>query len=395
MKSLIAFLTLFLLPLTASAQWQPTGATTGPIYYNGGNVGIGTATPTAPLHVVGTSLFTSPVTIGKQIIGMPWTNVSAPPAGYIKLVTPIVATESNMFHIAIRGYLNQPGQPFEIRCAGYAYTVSGLISNSCMTSGISLPVVIASEVRTGGANVVVIRIGTPTTSWYYTHFTAEYVGWNAKNASDFVWALGETTPALTGNTNNVIEDDAGGTLAVGATGTAAATTKLTVNGATQMNGNASVTGDLVVTGTVSGARVFNATYQDIAEWVPATEDMLPGTVVVLNPDKANQVMPSSRPYDTMVAGVVSAQPGVVLGVSDAAKEQIATMGRVKVRVDATAGAIRIGDILVTGSKPGTAMKSQPVNVSGIAMHRPGTVVGKALENLPSGEGEILVLLSLQ
>jgi hypothetical protein len=68
---------------------------------------------------------------------------------------------------------------------------------------------------------------------------------------------------------------------------------------------------------------------------------------------------------------------------------------VKVRVDATAGAIRIGDILVTGSKPGTAMKSQPVNVSGIAMHRPGTVVGKALENLPSGEGEILVLLSLQ
>ena len=41
------------------------------------------------------------------------------------------------------------------------------------------------------------------------------------------------------------------------------------------------------------------------------------------------------------------------------------------------------------------MKSQPVNLSGIEMHRPGTLLGKALEPLASGQGEILVLLSLQ
>jgi hypothetical protein len=29
------------------------------------------------------------------------------------------------------------------------------------------------------------------------------------------------------------------------------------------------------------------------------------------------------------------------------------------------------------------------------MHRPGTLIGKALEPLSEGEGEILVLLSLQ
>jgi hypothetical protein len=65
------------------------------------------------------------------------------------------------------------------------------------------------------------------------------------------------------------------------------------------------------------------------------------------------------------------------------------------RVDATRAAIAIGDLLVSSDKPGTAMKSIPVELSGISMHRPGTIVGKALEPMPAGEGEILVLLSLQ
>jgi hypothetical protein len=42
-----------------------------------------------------------------------------------------------------------------------------------------------------------------------------------------------------------------------------------------------------------------------------------------------------------------------------------------------------------------AMKSQAVEIGGITLHRPGTIIGKALEPLESGEGEILVLLSLQ
>jgi hypothetical protein len=42
-----------------------------------------------------------------------------------------------------------------------------------------------------------------------------------------------------------------------------------------------------------------------------------------------------------------------------------------------------------------AMKSQPLDLGGVGIHRPGTVVGKALEPLVAGEGEILVLLSLQ
>src|SRR5205814_7227617 len=123
--------------------------------------------------------------------------------------------------------------------------------------------------------------------------------------------------------------------------------------------------------------------------------MSSGTVVVLNPEHNNEVMRSSAAYDTTVAGVVSAMPGVILGEASLSKEKIATTGRVKVRVDASRAAIRIGDLLVTSDKPGMAMKSEPVDIAGIKMHRPGTLIGKALEPLKSGEGEILVLLSLQ
>jgi hypothetical protein len=156
-----------------------------------------------------------------------------------------------------------------------------------------------------------------------------------------------------------------------------------------------VNGNVLVTGSITGASVIGSVYQDVAEWVPATTDMEPGTVVVLNEERTNEVMPSHRAYDTSVAGVVSAQPGVLLGVAGDSKEQIATTGRVRVRVDATRGAIRVGDLLVTSHIPGTAMKSTPLDLGGIAIHRPGTIIGKALEPLEDGVGEILVLLSLQ
>jgi hypothetical protein len=155
-----------------------------------------------------------------------------------------------------------------------------------------------------------------------------------------------------------------------------------------------VTGSAHFTGTVTGTNI-SATYQDVAEWVPTTQDLAPGTVVVLDATASNHVVASTRPYDTTVAGVVSPQPGLILGIAGPEKAMIATTGRVKVRVDASAGPIAIGDLLVTGTKPGLAMKSQPVEFGGVAMHRPGTVVGKALEPLAGGEGEILVLLSLQ
>lgn len=150
-----------------------------------------------------------------------------------------------------------------------------------------------------------------------------------------------------------------------------------------------VVGDIVATGNVA------AKYQDVAEWVPASEPMEEATVVVLDPNVSNHVMSSSHAYDTGVAGVISAKPGFLLGEGGSDKVMVATTGRVKVKVDASRHPIHVGDLLVTSDIAGVAMVSEPIKVAGTKMHRPGTIIGKALEPMAGGRGEILVLLSLQ
>ena len=150
-----------------------------------------------------------------------------------------------------------------------------------------------------------------------------------------------------------------------------------------------VAGDAVVDGNVA------AKYQDVAEWVASAEALAPGTVVVVDAARVNEVRGSRQAYDVAVAGAVSERPGVMLGERGPGKVLVAQSGRVKVKVDATHGAIRAGDLLVTSTTPGYAMRSRPLRVNGAEVHRPGTILGKALEPLSSGRGEILVLLTLQ
>jgi hypothetical protein len=150
-----------------------------------------------------------------------------------------------------------------------------------------------------------------------------------------------------------------------------------------------VVGDITVTGNI------NAKYQDVAEWVPARTALSAGTVVVLDPEHTNQVMASALAYDTRVAGVISQQPGLILGEGGEGKVMVATTGRVRMKVDATKAPIRVGDLLVTSAEEGVAMRSEPLDLAGTKIHRPGTIIGKALEPLSKGKGEILVLLSMQ
>ena len=152
---------------------------------------------------------------------------------------------------------------------------------------------------------------------------------------------------------------------------------------------------LDVVGDIKASGTIHAKYQDLAEWVPSAEQLSAGTVVVLDTTKSNQVISSTQSYDTRVAGVISAQPGITLGEGGEGKVLVATTGRVRVKVDASRGAIQIGDLLVTSDVSGVAMKSEPVELAGRKMHMPGTIIGKALEPLAKGSGEILVLLSLQ
>ena len=155
-----------------------------------------------------------------------------------------------------------------------------------------------------------------------------------------------------------------------------------------------VNGDINAVGTITGGTI-QAKYQDVAEWVDSPQQLTAGTVVVLDPDKNNQVVASTQSYDSRVAGVISPQPGITLGERGEGRVLVAATGRVRVKVDASNGPIKIGDLLVTSDKEGVAMKSLPIEVGGARIHRPGTLIGKALEPLAQGTGEILVLLSLQ
>jgi hypothetical protein len=303
--------------------------------------------------------------------------------GYLRLMTPISDQVSNMFTLHVYGYNYNGSQAIDIRCSAYSYAGLGLTSKACTTTGTQYPVEITTE-PSGGSNHVVVRIGDLTTPWYFPNFTVDYDGWVPQSAAGFVWsvqsAVPSGAPALTNMNNVVIRPDGGGSVEIGqnpGSGPVDQTPRLTVHGSVVVDGD------------------IGAKYRDVAEWVSVRTKMSPGTVVIVSADNSDEVVPSDRAYDTAVAGVVSGQPGITLGVASESKAKIATTGRVTVHADATRHPIKRGDLLVTSDKPGMAMYSEPIEVAGTKMHRPGTLVGKALEPLESGEGDILVLLSLQ
>lgn len=227
------------------------------------------------------------------------------------------------------------------------------------------------------AKLHVTGVSPNGTAQFHGSIYSTHINWNGDNTEDTYIRGGKGTSRVIINdlpSGNVLMAQGGGNVGIG---TASPTSKL------------HVVGDVTVTGNIA------AKYQDLAEWVPAEEQLDAGTVVVLDGAKSNHVISGNKSYDTRVAGVISAQPGIVLGEKGDNKVLVATTGRVLVNVDATNGPIEIGDLLVTSDREGFAMKSLPVEIGGVRVHRPGTLIGKALEPLRSGSGKILVLLSLQ
>jgi len=117
----------------------------------------------------------------------------------------------------------------------------------------------------------------------------------------------------------------------------------------------------------------------------------PGTVMVLDEEHPGQLKPSSTSYDPKVAGVVSGagglQPGLTLAEENGVP--IAIGGRVYVNAEAQSNPIQIGDLLTSSNLPGYAMKAAERSLA------LGAVIGKAMSNLESGTGLVLVLINLQ
>ena len=121
----------------------------------------------------------------------------------------------------------------------------------------------------------------------------------------------------------------------------------------------------------------------------------PGDVLVISTSKDRAVERSSEPYSTLVAGVYATKPGVLLTEESIEtnldnKVPMGVIGVIPTKVCLQGGAIKRGDLLVTSSIPGVAMKADPDKV------KVGQVIGKALEDYTAGGiGKIKVLVSVK
>jgi hypothetical protein len=161
---------------------------------------------------------------------------------------------------------------------------------------------------------------------------------------------------------------------------------------------ASFEGTVLVNGNLVVGKNFDIILSDAgdcAEVFPAANDGAtePGTVVVVDGNGA--LRPCGKPYDRCVVGVVSGagglRPGLILGTELVGTQRtlVALTGRVYVKVDASVNPVECGDLLTTSARSGHAMKAaDPLKAF-------GTVIGKALAQLESGQGLLPVLVTLQ
>jgi hypothetical protein len=136
---------------------------------------------------------------------------------------------------------------------------------------------------------------------------------------------------------------------------------------------------------------------DFAEALPALEGPgrhAPGDVLVMARDGAG-VEATTEPYSRRLVGVHSTRPGV-LGADkdgetrvDPGDVPVAVLGIVPTRVSGENGSIEVGDLLVTSSTSGHAMKGTDPD------RMLGATVGKALEPMEEDAGVVRVLVSLR
>ena len=167
-------------------------------------------------------------------------------------------------------------------------------------------------------------------------------------------------------------------------------------------------GDVLADGAYYGQEFYTGA-ADVAEWVPVSEPVAPGDVLELDPENPGYYRKARGRCSTLVSGVVSTDPGFILGANPSTLDfgpwtddsrlptddsrpwtsdsaLLALIGIVPVKVTDEGGPIRPGDLLVVSSTLGYAMRWNPSD--GV----PCGLVGKALEPLTDASGVILVLL---
>lgn len=144
-----------------------------------------------------------------------------------------------------------------------------------------------------------------------------------------------------------------------------------------------------------GTQTSGADIAEAFDVTGTTTQYEPGDVLVIATDRDRAVEKSAGAYSTLVAGVYATKPGVLLTEEDidsdlAGKVPMGVVGVIPTKVCTEGGAIKRGDLIVTSSISGVAMKADPDKV------KIGQVIGKALQDYhANGIGKINVLVSIK
>jgi len=120
----------------------------------------------------------------------------------------------------------------------------------------------------------------------------------------------------------------------------------------------------------------------------------PGDVLAIAVDADRTVQKSQEAYSSLVVGVYATKPGVLLTEENidnklGDKVPMGVVGVIPTKVCNENGPIHRGDILVTASRPGYAMKADLTKL------KPGQAIGKALQEFDGDTGKIKVLVNVR
>lgn len=362
----------------------------------GGNVGVGTSSPSYPVDVVGQikSRFMASGDASGVIIG-----ADGSQEGKIDFTA---SDNSARFKIRVND-LNQPTErlgfyagPLNNTATTESFVIAG---NSYVGVGLIHPVyrldvVGAVKARIDSSNATGIVIGNDGNQHAKLEFNASDDSARFKIRVNDLNQSTERLSFYAGPLGNIATTETfviGGNGNVGI-GAVTPSAKLDVAGQIRAQGGVVFpdgnTQSIAWTGSLCGG--------DYAESIDVSDDRKnyePGDVLVIDPNMDGKFLKSSQPYSTSVAGIYSTKPGVVgrRQITEKSPDEIpmAVVGIVPVKVSAENGPIQRGDILVTSSTPGYAMKGTDRS------QWTGAIIGKAMATLDSSTGVIEVLVSLQ
>jgi hypothetical protein len=133
---------------------------------------------------------------------------------------------------------------------------------------------------------------------------------------------------------------------------------------------------------------FNGNSNDFADRLPSQAGLAAGDVVAIGPD--GRLLRTTKANETDVAGVYSTRPAMIAGLEKQGTSQVplAVAGVIPVKATTENGPIHPGDLLVSSSISGHAMRAP-------RMPAPGTVIGKAMQTLAAGRGTVEMLVMLR